>query len=111
MPPVPQPLLHCVSPSLALSLRQDWQYHFHFLFLSSHVTSLPWPAPCRPSLTPAKHCARKSLPPPWLARVVPLYMLHLSLAPCASLSHIVSRLSLAYDRAKQLKTFLFFLNY
>lgn len=62
----------------------------HFLFLGLCMTSLPWLAPCRASLTPIKHCVR-SLPPSRLTHVAPLYALHLSLA--RHISHYVVSLS------------------
>ncbi|KAH1198576.1 hypothetical protein GmHk_18G052124 [Glycine max] len=72
------------------------------LFLGHHfvtrlATSLSLPGLVHDFLTPAKHCPRRSLPPPRLACTTPLYASHLSLARCASLCHCptMSRLSLA----------------
>ena len=71
------------SPSLAFTLLRDLQHHF--IFHGSCATSLPRPTLHHASLTSAKHCTRRSLPPPRLSRAASLYALHLSLTRRTSL--------------------------
>lgn len=106
--PLPQPSLRHVSPFLVLtSLCISFLGHH---FVTRLATSLSLPGLVHDFLTPAKHCPRRSLPPPRLACATPLYASHLSLARCASLCHCptMSRLSLASGHAKQPKTFCFY---